>query len=456
MSSESLAVVILAAGRGTRLRSRQPKVLHAIGQVPLLSHVLATAAALRPARCVVVLGREMEAVAALCARHGAETVLQDPPRGTGDAVAAASGLLAAHRGPVLVLNGDTPLLTAESLKGLLAARRPDGLSWLTFRPEDPAGYGRVIQGADGQVQAIVEARDATPVELSVRLCNAGPLVAPAAELFRLLEGLDSANAQGELYLTDVMARARAAGLSVHPFEAPAEDVAGINTRADLAAVEALFQQRRRSSAMAEGVTLVDPATVWFAADTRLGRDVVVEPNVVFGPGVIVEDEVRIKAFCHIEGAHLARGAQVGPFARLRPGTELGEEARVGNFVEIKAARVGRGAKISHLSYVGDAGVGAEANLGAGTITCNYDGFAKYRTEIGEGAFIGSNTALVAPVRIGAGAMIGAGSTIVRDVPADALSVARGVQADRPGGGARFRQSRAPAQEGGRTDKTGGQ
>ncbi len=442
MTSETLAVVILAAGRGTRMRSHMPKVLHAVGQRPLLDHVLDAARRLEAGRRIVVLGRDMDAVAALCARQGVETVVQDPPRGTGDAVRAAAAALDGHAGPVLVLYGDTPLLTVDTLAGLLQARQAGGLSLLTFRPPEPGAYGRVLCGPDGQVDAIVEARDATPAQLAVDLCNAGPLAAPAPALFRLLAGLGDANAQGEVYLTDVVADARAAGLSVHPFEAPADELQGINTRADLAVAEGIFQQRCRAAAMAAGATLVDPATVWFAADTSLGRDVVVEPNVVFGPGVTVEDEVRIKAFCHIEGAHLARGVTVGPFARLRPGTEVAEEARIGNFVEVKAASIGRGAKVNHLTYVGDATVGAEANLGAGTITCNYDGFAKHRTEIGAGAFIGSNTALVAPVRIGDGALVAAGSTITGDVAGDAMAIARGRQADIPDGAARFRRSRS--------------
>ncbi|MEQ8349714.1 MAG: bifunctional UDP-N-acetylglucosamine diphosphorylase/glucosamine-1-phosphate N-acetyltransferase GlmU [Sneathiellaceae bacterium] len=442
LAADPLAVVILAAGRGTRMRSRLPKVLHPVGQRPLLDHVLEAAAGLDAARRVVVLGRGMDEVAALCARRGAETVVQDPPRGTGDAVRAAAALLAGHAGPVLVLYGDTPLLGPETLSGLLRARAPGGLSLLTFRPPEPGGYGRVLCDADGQVAAIVEARDASAEQLAVDLCNAGPLAAPGPGLFRLLAGLDDANAQGEVYLTDVVAGARAAGLTVHPFEAPADDLQGINTRADLAVAERIFQGRRREAAMAGGATLVDPATVWFAADTSLGRDVVIEPNVVFGPGVTVEDEVRIKAFCHIEGAHLSRGVTVGPFARLRPGAELAADAKVGNFVEVKAARIGRGAKVSHLTYVGDADVGADANLGAGTITCNYDGFAKHRTVIGAGAFIGSNSALVAPVRIGDGAMVAAGSTITGDVGEDALAIARGEQKNLSGAAARFRRSRA--------------
>jgi bifunctional UDP-N-acetylglucosamine pyrophosphorylase/glucosamine-1-phosphate N-acetyltransferase len=311
-----------------------------------------------------------------------------------------------------------------------------------MRPAVPGAYGRLVLAADGSLARIVEAKDATAEERAIPLCNAGVLAADGRVLWDLLDQLTPANAKGEYYLTDVVGLARAAGLSCGVVEAEAAEMVGVNSRAELAQVEALFQQRRRAAALAGGATLTDPSSVWFSYDTVLGRDVTIGPNVVFGPGVTVGDHVVIKGFCHIEGTVIEAGAQVGPFARLRPGAVIGEAAHIGNFVEIKAAAIEAGAKVNHLSYVGDARVGARANVGAGTITCNYDGFVKARTEIGAGAFIGSNTALVAPVTVGAGAIVAAGSVITRDVAADALAVARGQQVEKPGWAARFRALRA--------------
>jgi bifunctional UDP-N-acetylglucosamine pyrophosphorylase/glucosamine-1-phosphate N-acetyltransferase len=450
MSSEKLAVVVLAAGRGTRMKSDLPKVLHPLAGRAMLSHVLGHVAALEPERVVVVVGKDMAAVEAAAAPHA--TVLQDPPLGTGHAVLQAKAALpgyhgAAGSGEVLVIFGDTPLLGSETLSRLLEARRrpdPPAVVGLAFRPPDAAHYGRVVLDEAGRVTRIVEYADAGPADRRIELCNGGALLAAAPHLFVLLERCRRDNAQGEVYLTDVFEQAFHDGLDGRMLEVATEEVLGINSRADLAGVEAILQSRLRDRAMAGGATLVDPSTVWFSADTALGRDVTIEPHVFFGPGVSLGDGVQVRAFSHIEGARLEAGASVGPFARLRPGTSLGAGARVGNFVEIKNATLAAGAKANHLSYVGDASVGEGANVGAGTITCNYDGFAKHRTEIGAGAFIGSNSALVAPVSVGPGAIVGAGSTITRDVAADALALGRAPQENRPDAARRLRERKSVA------------
>jgi bifunctional UDP-N-acetylglucosamine pyrophosphorylase/glucosamine-1-phosphate N-acetyltransferase len=444
-----IAVVVLAAGKGTRMRSALPKVMHPLAGRPMLCQVVETAAQLAPKRAVVVVGADMDGIAELVAPW--PTVVQEPQMGTGHAVLQARAALDGFTGDVLVLCGDTPLIRVETLRALIAARRGPGrpaVAVLGFRPADPGPYGRLEMAADGTLARIVEAADADAKALANGLCNSGVTAADAALLFDLLDRLGTDNAKGEVYLTDVVAAARAAGRTAVVLEADADELRGVNTRAELAAAEAVIQERLRRRAMDAGASLTDPASVWLSHDTRLGRDVRVGPNVVFGPGVTVGDEVEILPFCHLEGAAVARGARIGPFARLRPGTEVGEGARVGNFVEVKAARIEAGAKVSHLSYVGDARVGAGANVGAGTITCNYDGVTKSRTEIGAGAFIGSNTALVAPVTIGDGAVIGAGSTITGDVEADALAVARGEQRSVPGGARRYRARRAKSKRAG--------
>ena len=450
MTSDKLAVVVLAAGQGTRLKSARPKVLHEVAGKAMLDHVLDAAATLAPERIVVVLGPDMEAVAeaARAHRENLQTVVQEQRLGTGDAVACARPALAGYLGPddsgdILVVFGDTPLLSAETLQAMAAARRAPGapeLLCVAFRPEDTARYGRVLCGPDGTVEKIVEHADASESERAIGLCNGGMLLGDGPVLMSLVAQLGNDNAKGEYYLTEVFALARAAGQRAGVAEVDPDEIMGIDTRADLAAAEALMQARLRAQAMAGGATLVDPATVWLSTDTVLGRDVTIQPNVYFGPGVVVGDGVEIRAFSHLEGATVAAGALVGPFARLRPGAVLGAGARVGNFVELKNATLGAGAKANHLAYLGDAEIGAAANIGAGTITCNYDGMAKHRTEIGEGAFIGSNTALVAPVTVGAGAIVGAGSTIARDVPAGAVAVARGAQKNREGGAARLREA----------------
>ena len=443
-----LACVVLAAGKGTRMRSALPKVLHPLAGRPMVEHVLANARALAPERMVLVVGPELEAGARGLEGVAGGTVscvVQEAPLGTAHAVAQARAPLEDFGGDVLVLYADTPLVRSETLAGLIRARRESAgaAAVLGFRPEDPAEYGRLILAPDGTLARIVEYAEASEDERAMALCNAGMMAIDGRRLFPLLDAIGNDNAKGEYYLTDLPAVVAAEGGVCAVAEAPAEEVAGINDRAQLAAAERIVQDRLRRAAMEGGATLLDPATVWLSLDTRLGSDVTIGPNVAIGPGVVIEDGVEIRPFSHLEGVRVREGAVIGPFARLRPGSDIGEGARVGNFVEVKSSTVERGAKINHLSYVGDAGVGAGANIGAGTITCNYDGYRKSRTEIGEGAFIGSNTALVAPVTVGPGAVVGAGSVITEDVEADAIAVARGEQRQREGAAARRRERRRP-------------
>lgn len=441
-----LSIVVLAAGKGKRMRSSRPKVLHEVAHRPLLHHVLATAAELGAQETVVVVGLAMEEVghAARAFAPGAKIALQERQLGTGDAVRAAlphwSG-----KGDVLVLFGDTPLVTAETIRRMQAAKK-DGakIVVLGFRPKDPAAYGRLVTKGSGDalvLERIVELADASPQERAIGFCNSGIFLIDGGEIVGLVGALKSDNKQGEFYLTDIVGLANAADGRVLALAAGEEELLGVNSRADLAAAEGAFQRRARGAAMEAGATLVDPDTVYLAADTKLGRDVVIGPHVVFGLGVTIEDEATIEAFSHITGAHVAKGARVGPFARLRPGAKVGEGARVGNFVEVKNAVLDRGAKVNHLTYIGNAMIGAKANIGAGTITCNYDGFEKFETVIGAGAFVGSNSSLVAPVTIGEGAYVGSGSVITKDVPKDALAVARGRQETREGWAASFRERR---------------
>jgi bifunctional UDP-N-acetylglucosamine pyrophosphorylase/glucosamine-1-phosphate N-acetyltransferase len=444
MSQSSFAAIILAAGSGNRMKSALPKVMHPIAGRPMIAHLLDSLRRLSPAETIVVIGPQMDAVARLVAP--ADSVVQDPPLGTGDAVRTGVRPLVDRIAPqgdiddVLVLYGDTPFLASETLSLLLTERRRTSAAILVagMRPADPGPYGRFVLAPDGSLERIVEAADASPDEQSIGLVNGGIMVIEARHVGALLDGLDRDNAKGEFYLTDIVRIARHKGLVCRTIELPAEELIGINTRAELADAEALMQHRLRRAAMDAGVTLVAPETVFLSADTQLGRDVVVEPNVIFGPGVTVGEEARICSFSYFEGASIGAGARVGPFARLRPGAVLEEEVHVGNFVEVKAARLGRGAKANHLSYIGDAEVGARTNIGAGAITCNYDGVNKFQTIIGEHAFIGSNTAFVAPVKVGAGAIVGAGSVITRDVEPGALSIARGQQVDKPGRAAEIR------------------
>ncbi len=438
MTDTPLAIVVLAAGKGTRMRSDLPKVMHPVAGRPMIAHLLATASELSPERIVVVIGPDMDRVRDAVAPH--PTCIQAERNGTGGAVKAARGALEGFEGTVLVLYGDTPLVTADTmLRAATACADGVAVSVLGFQPSHFHQYGRLITNADGGLEAIVEAKDASPEELEVNLCNSGVMAFDGRHLVGLLDRLDTNNAKNEYYLTETVALARADGHAAAVVEGAEEELLGVNSRADLAIAEAVVQDALRAQALEGGATLIDPGSVWFHHDTELGRDVVVEPNVVFGPGVRVADGARIRAFSHLEGAVVAAEAVVGPYARLRPGAHIGAGARVGNFVEIKNADLGAGAKANHLSYIGDAHVGAGANIGAGTITCNYDGFGKYETNIGAGAFIGSNSALVAPVTIGDGAIVAAGSTISHDVAGDALAIERAEQVTKTGWAARFRK-----------------
>jgi bifunctional UDP-N-acetylglucosamine pyrophosphorylase/glucosamine-1-phosphate N-acetyltransferase len=433
-----VSVIILAAGQGTRMNSGLPKVLHALGAAPLLHHAMRAAQSLDPDRTIVVAGHGAEAVskAAKAFDPDVQIVLQAEQRGTGHAVQQAAPLLTGVTGDAIVLYGDTPFLRAETLGRLMQARARHSVVFLGFPAQDPARYGRMVTDGE-ELLRIVEFKDATPEERTLTLCNSGVVCADTALLLDLVAQLDSANAAGELYLTDIVALARARGLSAGVVIGDEAETLGIDTRAQLARAETLFQTAMRTEALENGVTLTAPDTVFFALDTHIGRDAIIAPNVVFGPGVTVESGAVIQAFCHLEGCHVSRGASVGPFARLRPGAELAEDVHVGNFVEIKNAVLDEGVKVGHLTYLGDAHVGEHTNIGAGTVTCNYDGVMKHRTEIGARAFIGSDTMLVAPVTIGAGAMTASGSVITTDVPAEALALGRARQVNKPGLAARL-------------------
>jgi bifunctional UDP-N-acetylglucosamine pyrophosphorylase/glucosamine-1-phosphate N-acetyltransferase len=435
------AAIILAAGQGTRMKSPLSKVLHKVAGRTMLDRAIDAAQGAGCERIVVVAGPGRSPVAEHAARRlGAEAVaIQDPPLGTGHAVLAARAALANFSGDVVVTNADCPLLSAEDLEPLFALRASGSdLAILGFRPADPALYGRIITTRAGAVEAIVEARDASPAQRAVADCYAGMLASPAQALFGWLDKVGNGNAKGEYYLTDVVAVARAAGAGVGATYAVEEAVMGADDQAGLAVAEAAFQRRARAALMREGVNLVAPDTVHLAFDTRIAGGAVVEPFVVFAPGVVVETGAVIRAFSHLEGCVVRAGALVGPYARLRPGADIGEDAHIGNFVEVKKVKVGKGAKANHLAYLGDGSVGAGANIGAGTIFCNYDGFDKFDTHIGEGAFVGSNSSLVAPVTIGAGAYTGSGSVITKDVAADALALGRGFQTEKAGWASAFR------------------
>ena len=448
MTRDSVAVIVLAAGQGTRMKSDYPKVMHRLAGRPMLAHVLESATRLAPDRVVAVIGPNMDDVAAVAAPH--PTVVQAERLGTGHAVQQARAELEDFSGDVLIVYGDTPFLTPETMRAMVNKRRAEpgpAVVVLGFTPDDPAEYGRLVAGDDGSLDAIVEFKDASPDERAIRLCNSGVMAVDGKVLFELLDQVDNANAKGEYYLTDIVAAARARGLDCAFVEGAEDELMGINSRRDLARAESIIQDTMREWAMDNGTTLTQPESVFFSIDTRLGRDVVVGPCVVFGPGVVVEDDVEILGFCHFEHCLVKQGARVGPYARLRPGAEIGREAHIGNFVEVKKSVVEDGAKVNHLSYIGDGRVGAGANIGAGTIFCNYDGFTKNTTIVEAGAFIGSNSALVAPVTIGAGAVVGAGSVITKDVSDDALALARGTQIEMPGWAAKFRErKRAEKQE----------
>ena len=432
-----IAVVVLAAGAGTRMKSALPKVLHPLAGWPMIRHVLENVARLKPARIVGVVAPGATAVAAAFAPHA--TVVQSKPLGTGHAALAALPALEGHRGPVLVVFGDAPLVTTGSIRKLLAAcaRQKAAVGVLGFRSADPTPYGRLIVH-DGELQKIVESKDAVGSEREVDFCNSGVMCIDGSLLAGLLAGIGNANVKREYYLVDVVQGARTAGHRAIAVEGEEVEFQGVNSRAELAVAERALQQRLRTAAMLEGVTMLDPDTVWLSADTVLSTDVTIGPNVRFGLGVRVASNVEIKGFCDIEGARIGRGAIVGPFARLRPGSEVGENVHIGNFVELKATKMGKGAKANHLAYLGDSDIGAGSNIGAGTIAVNYDGFGKWRTTIGDGVFVGSNSSLIAPVRIGRGANVTAGSVITEDVPADAVAFGRARQVTKKGRAASLR------------------
>ncbi len=435
------AAVILAAGEGTRMKSPTPKVLHKVAGRAMLDHAIDTAESLGCERVVVVVGNHSPGVRAhVEKRLGAGAVaVQDPPKGTGHAVLAAKDALAGFVGDVVVTYADVPLLTAEAIAPLFDLRAAGAaVAVLGFEAADPGAYGRLILGGGGLLERIVEAKDAPQAVLKIKACNSGVLAADAGVLFELLAKVRNDNAKGEYYLTDVVGLATESERAVRVAFAGEDLVAGVNSQAELAAAEAAFQTRRRGQLLAEGVTMPAPETVWFAWDTEVAAGATIEQNVVFAGGVTVEGGAVIRAFSHLEGAVVRAGALIGPYARLRPGADIGEDAHIGNFVEVKKVKVGKGAKANHLSYLGDGSVGAGANIGAGTIFCNYDGFDKFDTHVGEGAFIGSNTALVAPVTVGPGGFTGSGSVITKDVAADALALGRGIQTERAGWAAAFR------------------
>ncbi len=415
------------------MNSDLPKVLHRLGAAPLLHHAMSAGQSLDPERIVVVTGHGGEAVAkaARAFDDSALTVHQAEQLGTAHAVLQAEAAMAGASGHAIVLYGDTPFIRPETLQAMLDARERHAVVVLGFHAADPGRYGRLIAQGEA-LERIVEFKDASPEERAITLCNSGVICAESETLFKLCHAVGNANAAGEYYLTDIIALARAQGLSAGLVLCDEAETLGVNTRTELAAAERLFQTRARAEAMENGVTLTAPETVFFALDTTIGRDTIIGPNVVFGPRVTIESEAEIKAFCHLEGCHISRGADVGPFARLRPGAELAEGVHVGNFVEIKNAILDEGVKVGHLSYIGDADVGEFTNIGAGTVTCNYDGVLKHRTRIGKRAFIGSDTMLVAPVSIGDGAMTGSGSVITEDVPAEAIALGRARQVNKPG------------------------
>lgn len=442
MADSQLAAVVLAAGQGTRMKSSLHKVLHPIAGKPMISHLLGTLQSLNPARTIIVKGAMGEQLEN--AFPDLEFATQTEQLGTGHAVQSAMPLLEGFSGDLLVLYGDVPFTSSAAMQQMIDALKRDnncGLVVLGFQAKDPAAYGRLVTGQDGALERIVEFKDASEAERTISLCNSGMMLVSGEHAAGWLSALNNDNAAKEYYLTDLVEIARKDGKSVAVVETGEEELMGVNSRAELAAAEAAFQDLKRAAAMAEGVTLTAPETVFFSHDTKLGKDVIVEPNVVFGPGVTVEDNVTIKAFSHLEGATVRLGASVGPYARLRPAADIGPGAKIGNFVEVKKATLAEGVKVSHLTYIGDATIGANANIGAGTITCNYDGFLKYQTTIGAGAFIGSNSSLVAPVTVGDGAIVGAGSVITKDVEADSLAVSRARQRGIDGYAASFREEK---------------
>lgn len=436
MGSVNVAAIILSAGKGTRMKSEIHKVLHPIGGRPMILHLMDKLDGLGVSRRVVVVGDKKEQIKDVV--KGVQFCVQEPQRGTGHAVMASEQELETFTGCVLILYGDVPLVELETMENMIKAAGEKSLVVLGFKAKNPKAYGRLVKGEGGDLEAIVEASEANEETLKIDLCNSGIMAIDKALLFDLLNGVTNDNAKGEYYLTDIVGLARARNLTVGVVEVDETQVMGVNSRSELAEAEALFQEQARDVAMAGGATLLEPKSVYFSVDTVLGRDVTIGQNVVFGPEVNIGDNVTIHAFSHLEGCNINSAATIGPFARLRPGTDIGRGAKVGNFCEIKKATIEDGAKVSHLSYIGDARVGKSANIGAGTITCNYDGFNKSFTDIGAGAFIGSNTSLIAPVKIGDGAIVGAGSVITKTVDEDALAVVRGDLMQKSGWASKFR------------------
>lgn len=441
--TKDLGIIILAAGEGTRMKSSLPKVLHGLAGKPMIGHVLDTTRDLKAGRVTVVTGAGRDKVEEYIHAHYPEAAVavQNPQNGTGHAVQCAEKQFSDFDGVILILFGDCPMVTAPTLKKLIKKHDGHVLSLYGIETSDPRKYGRLVLAKDGSLEKIVEFADATDAEKAITFCNSGVMIADAKALFQALSKLKNDNAKGEYYLTDVVGLVREGGHKIPVAKGAEEEFQGVNTKKELSQAEADLQNRLRDAAMDAGVTLIDPGSVHFSHDTKLGKDVTVHPNVVFGEGVVVEDGATILSFSHLEHCRVGKGASVGPFARLRPGADIGEAAKIGNFVEIKKARIGTGAKVSHLTYIGDARVGNYSNIGAGVITCNYDGYSKHFTDIGEGVFIGSNVSLVAPVKIGDGGMVGAGSTITKEVAGDDLAVARAKQETIKGGARAFRNKR---------------
>jgi len=439
------ACIILAAGKGTRMKSDFPKVMHKVAGRTLLGHVMTTAKAIEAEKHCVVCGHDMSDVEQEAGRFvpSVEIAHQTQRLGTGHAVSMAKTALADFSGIIVILYGDVPLIqpqTLTKLADIISDEIP--LAVLGFNADNPTGYGRLLCDSEGFLQAIREERDANEQERQITLCNSGIMAIKAQNLWPLLEKIDNDNASGEFYLTDIVALTVETGKKVGVSICDEAEVAGINDRVQLAAMENLIQSRLRNKAMQDGATLIDPETVYFSADTKIGRDVIIEPNVFFGPGVDISDNVTIHGFCHLSETKVGKAAVIGPYARLRPGADLRANSKVGNFVEVKKAIINEGAKVNHLSYIGDAEVGKKANIGAGTITCNYDGFGKAKTIIGNGAFIGSNSSLIAPVEIGSGAYVGSATVVTANVPDNALALARAKQENKPGWAERFRAARS--------------
>ncbi|MEE9272773.1 MAG: bifunctional UDP-N-acetylglucosamine diphosphorylase/glucosamine-1-phosphate N-acetyltransferase GlmU [Robiginitomaculum sp.] len=432
------AAVILAAGQSTRMKSTRSKVLHKVGGLPMLAWVAKLARAIGADKIIAVVGKDNKTVRAQAEALGLEIAVQKKMDGTGSAVLAAKDALAGYEGDVAVLYADTPLIHEDTLEQVFTALQEGaGVTVLGFEPQQVGNYGRLIE-RNGMLVKIVEAKEASPKELAVRLCNSGVIAAPAKDMFVALDKVTNENVKGEYYLTDIVEILRGMGKKSVAVHAPADEVLGVNSRADLALAEQAFQTRMRRAMLDKGVTLRDPNTALFSWDTEIEADVDIGANVVFGPGTSVKSGAVIHPFCHLEGAHIGKNTQIGPFARLRPGADMGEKSKVGNFVEIKKSVIGKESKINHLSYIGDAKIGAGVNVGAGTVTCNYDGYNKHKTVVGDGAFIGTASSLIAPVTIGEGAYLGTGGVITKDVPKDALAIARADQVNKDGWAKRYR------------------